>query len=191
METELGVLVERARQGDRPAFERVVVLTARLVYAQIVGSVRDRQRAEDLTQEAFLRAWRGLDTLAEAAGFVGWLLTIARHVVLDAGKTDARAKRGGSRRAAAGGRELEFVDGSAVNPGDTAAQAEERARLLEVLEGLPEEYRRVLMMRYLGGASYEDICKGLGLTDGALRGLLSRGMALLRERMTQVRTDKP
>jgi RNA polymerase sigma-70 factor (ECF subfamily) len=67
--------------------------------------------------------------------------------------------------------------------------AEERGRVVEVLGGLPEEYRRVLMMRYLGGAGYEEIRRGLGLSDGALRGLLARGMAMMRERMTTVRGD--
>lgn len=47
----------------------------------------------------------------------------------------------------------------------------------------------MLMMRYLGGAGYEEIRRGLGLSDGALRGLLARGMAMMRERMTKVRGD--
>ena len=56
-----------------------------------------------------------------------------------------------------------------------------------MLEELPEEYRRVLSMRYLAGADYAVIREQLGLSDGALRGLLNRGMALLRERMGRSR----
>jgi RNA polymerase sigma-70 factor (ECF subfamily) len=189
MEGELALLVARARRGDRAAFERVVRLTVRVVYAQVVAAVRDRGRAEDLTQETFVRAWKGIGTVNEEAGFVSWLLTVARNVVLDAGKSEGRAKRGGSRRAEGRGEALEVVDEGGVGPGQAAELAEERGRVVEVLEGLPEEYRRVLMMRYLGGAGYEEIRRGLGLSDGALRGLLARGMAMMRERMTKVRGD--
>jgi DNA-directed RNA polymerase specialized sigma24 family protein len=57
---------------------------------------------------------------------------------------------------------------------------------LRLLAELPEEYRQVLALRYLGGADYQAIRERLGLTDGALRGLLTRGMALLRERMSRL-----
>jgi RNA polymerase sigma-70 factor (ECF subfamily) len=188
MEGELPLLVARARRGDRAAFERVVRLTVRVVYAQVAAAVRDRGRAEDLTQETFVRAWKGIGTVTEEAGFVSWLLTVARNVVVDAGKSEGRAKRGGGK-AVGRGEALEVVAEGGVGPGEAAELAEERGRVMEVLEGLPEEYRRVLMMRYLGGAGYEEIRRGLGLSDGALRGLLARGMAMMRERMTTVRGD--
>lgn len=140
MEGELALLVARARRGDRAAFERVVRLTVRVVYAQVVAAVRDRGRAEDLTQETFVRAWKGIGTVNEEAGFLSWLLTVARNVVLDAGKSEGRAKRGGSRRAAGRGEALEVVDEGGVGPGQAAELAEERGRVVEVLEGLPEEY---------------------------------------------------
>jgi RNA polymerase sigma-70 factor (ECF subfamily) len=188
MEGELPLLVARARRGDRAAFERMVRLTVRLVYAQVAAAVRDRGRAEDLTQETFVRAWKGIGTVTEEAGFVSWLLTVARNVVVDAGKSEGRAKRGGGK-AVGRGAALEVVEEGGVGPGEAAELAEERGRVVEVLGGLPEEYRRVLMMRYLGGAGYEEIRRGLGLSDGALRGLLARGMAMMRERMTTVRGD--
>src|SRR6476646_1899448 len=71
---ELSALVVRARGGDRLAFERIVHATARVVYAQVVASVRDRQKAEDLTQETFVAAWRAIGTVESPGGFVGWLL---------------------------------------------------------------------------------------------------------------------
>ncbi len=183
MEGELAACVARARRGDRPAFERVLRLTVRMVYAQVAAAVRDRELAEDLTQETFVRAWKGLGTLPDEAGFLGWLLTVARNVVNDDHKAATRAKRGGKRRAGPDASTIDPMDARAADPGEQAALAEDRGRLLDVLTTLPEEYRRVLMMRYLGGAGYEEIRTGLGLTDGALRGLLARGMALMRERM--------
>ena len=77
-EPDLPVLVAKAQKGDAAAFETIVRGTARLVYAQIVASVRDRQKAEDLTQETFLAAWKAIATVKSLSGFTSWLLVLAR-----------------------------------------------------------------------------------------------------------------
>jgi RNA polymerase sigma-70 factor (ECF subfamily) len=193
---DLPALVAKAQRGDRVAFERLVQTTARLVYAHVVTAVRDRHKAEDLTQEAFLAAWKALPALrAENGGaIIGWLLTLARSKVLDAAKAGARIKRGGGGggEAAVAARIVpaeEVADGRPL-PGESAELRESRERAIAVLEELPEDYRRVLAMRYLAGADYETIRGALGLSDGALRGLLTRGMALMRERMSRVNEDE-
>jgi RNA polymerase sigma-70 factor, ECF subfamily len=192
--SELVSLVMRARRGDRAAFERIVHVTARVVYAQIVAQVRDRQKAEDLTQETYVAAWKGIGSVYPpsrddenggggwANGFIGWLLTVARNQVLDAAKFDGRKKRHGSPS----GQDTAGVADSAAGPLENAQQTEARDQALRVLEELPEDYRRVLTLRYLAGADYAEIRRQLDLSDGALRGLLNRGMALLRERMTKL-----
>jgi RNA polymerase sigma-70 factor (ECF subfamily) len=180
--TDLPSLIQRAQQGNREAFEAIVRLTARIVYAQVVATVRDRQKAEDLTQETFIAAWKAIGTLTAVSGFNSWLLTIARNTTLDALKAEQRLKRGGS--AVAGEATDELAD-AGRSPEEKAQASEATSRALEMLEELPEDYRRPLMMRYLGGADYESIRRDLGISDGALRGLLNRGMAMLRERMTK------
>ncbi len=176
----------RAQRGDRAAFEKIVHATARMVYAQIVASVRDRQRAEDLTQETFVAAWKSLASVEKPAGFSAWLLTLARNGTLDAIKFESRKKRGGNLKLA--GHDAAAAGEGAVaaaNPADLAELSESRDQALRMLEELPEEYKRPLAMRYLGGADYETIRTVLAISDGALRGLLNRGMAILRERMTK------
>jgi RNA polymerase sigma-70 factor (ECF subfamily) len=184
---DLATLVIKSQHGDRAAFERLVGATARLVYAQVVAVVRDRQRAEDLAQETFLAAWRRIDSVQQPAGIVAWLLTLARNTALDGVKFEGRRKRravpAGAAAGGAAGPDL-CADGAPLPP-EALAKAEARDRALQLLEELPEEYRRPLAMRYLGGADYDTIRRTLGLSDGALRGLLSRGMAVLRERMTR------
>ena len=179
-ELDVSQLVVQAQRGDRGAFEQLVRVTARIVYAQIVASVRDRQKAEDLTQETFLAAWRSIQAVKESGGFVTWVLTLARNVVLDHVRAEGRRKRKDGTGPAAVG------DAAAGerSPADEVERAEARANALRLLEELPADYRQPLMLRYLGGADYETIRRQLNLTDGALRGLLNRGMALLRERMT-------
>jgi RNA polymerase sigma-70 factor, ECF subfamily len=207
----LTALAVRAQKGDRKAFEQIVRSTARLVYARIAATVRDRQKAEDLTQDTFIAAWKGIGGFGTGNGaatvrerikvdgekaekgekngtgvtgeaLLAWLLTVARNTTLDALKAEARHKRGGGHPAGSLG-DTGDTAAEEADPAQSAQRAEAISHALSVLEELPEEYRRVLSMRYLAGADYETIRRALDLSDGALRGLLARGMALMRERM--------
>jgi RNA polymerase sigma-70 factor (ECF subfamily) len=177
-------LVRKARDGDRPAFEELVRRTSRLVFARLYLETGDRQRSEDLLQETLLVAFRRLRALEDAKNFRSWLLTIAQNLAVDAMRHDQRKKR------AAPGREniavLANVPGKAPGPEQHVEQEETRAQVLAVLRSLPEEYRLPLTLRYIGGADYDSICLQLGLTNGSLRGLLHRGMKLLRTELQQV-----
>lgn len=177
-------LVRKARDGDRAAFEELVRRTSRLVFARLYLETGDRQRSEDLLQETLLTAFRRLRWLEDAKNFRSWLLTIAQNLAFDAARHDLRKKR------AAPGREnpaaLANVPGKSPGPEQEVEQEETRAQVLAVLRSLPEEYRLPLTLRYIGGADYESICMQLGLTNGSLRGLLHRGMKLLRVELQQV-----
>ncbi len=172
------VLVSRSRKGERAAFEELVRRTSRLIYAHLLLELGDTHRAEDLTQETYLNAYRAIGQMTDAAGFRAWLLKIAHSVLVDHLRRTGRKKRAGKHAAP---EMLEQVpDDASVDPAAQSELSEARARALELLRTLPEEYRQPLMLRYLGGADYETIGKQLGLTSGSLRGLLSRGLALLR-----------
>ncbi len=173
-------LVERAKRGDRQAFAALVRRTVRLLYSRLFLETGDVHRTEDLVQETLLVAWRSIGQVSEPKGFRTWLLTIARSVVIDANRRSGRRKRAGSPAS------LDAADQIADRGQDPALYAEEeesRQRALEMLRALPEEYRLPLTLRYIGGADYETIRRQLGLSNGALRGLLSRGMAKLQRSM--------
>ena len=175
-------LVDRSRRGDRAAFEQLVRRTARLVYARQYLETRDPHRAEDLVQETFLLAWRSIGQLTDPAGFRAWLLSIARSAAADAYRRDSRKKR------SAGGREdfsiaAESVPDGSPPPDEAAQREERRRRVAGALKSLPDEYGLPLTLRYIAGADYETIGRQLGLSNGSLRGLLSRGMAKLREKL--------
>jgi RNA polymerase sigma-70 factor (ECF subfamily) len=178
------VLVHRSRRGDRAAFEELVRRTARLVYTRAYLETGDSHRAEDLVQETFLVAWRSIRQVKEPAGFRPWLMSVLHSAVIDSLRRESRKKRGGG----GGGRTreseamLKLADAGATPP-ESAQRSEERARALSILRSLPEEYRQVLMLRYLAGADYETIARQLALSNGSLRGLLHRGLAMLRSQM--------
>jgi RNA polymerase sigma-70 factor (ECF subfamily) len=172
-------LVRRAQAGDRTAFEELVRRTSRLAYARLYLETGDPHRTEDLLQETLFLAFRRLGELTSPGSFRAWLLKIAQSVAVDAARRDLRKKRAGPRADAA----LDTVPGKAALPAEAAERAEQRSQVLASLRSLPEEYRLPLTLRYLSGADYETIQTQLGLSNGALRGLLHRGLKLLRARL--------
>ena len=172
-------LVSRAQSGDRAAFEELVRRTSRLVFARLYLETGSADRAEDLLQETYLLACRSIRKLVEPAGFRSWLLAIAHNVMIDSLRKEARRKRIGSSSEYS----LLAFPAKGISPLEHVQKDEIRHRVLAVLRSMPEEYRLPLILRYLTGSDYDSIGEQLGLTNGSLRGLLHRGLKMLRERI--------
>ncbi len=174
-------LVRSAQRGDRAAFEELVRRTSRLLFARLYLETGDTHQAEDLLQETLLTAFRSLDQLTEPAKFRAWLLRIAQNTAIDAARRDLRKKRAPDpdQRAAR-------LPPAAPRPEEQVEREELRQQVLAVLRTLPEEYRLPLTLRYLTGADYETMQMQMGLSNGSLRGLLHRGLKLLRAELHKV-----
>jgi RNA polymerase sigma-70 factor (ECF subfamily) len=175
-------LVRSAQRGDRAAFEELVRRTSRLVFARLYLETGDAHQAEDLLQETLLTAFRSLDQLTEPGKFRAWLLRIAQNQAIDAARRGLRHKR-------QAGPHLENARlrrEAGASPEKEAEKQELRQQVLAVLRALPEEYRLPLTLRYLAGADYETIQLQMGLSNGSLRGLLHRGIKMLRAELERV-----
>jgi RNA polymerase sigma-70 factor (ECF subfamily) len=178
-------LVDRSRRGDRAAFEELVRRTARLLFVHLYLKTGDAHRTEDLVQETLLAAWKSIGRLEDPRTFRVWLTTIANSVLVDSMRRGARKKRKGGRRASE--EEILQARDSAMTPAEAVEAVDERGRAVRMLETLPEEYRLPLMLRYVGGADYAEIGRQLAISNGSLRGLLQRGMKMLREKMSEAK----
>jgi RNA polymerase sigma-70 factor, ECF subfamily len=174
-------LVRMAQTGDRAAFEELIRRTSRLVFARLYLETGDRHWSEDLLQETWLLAHRSLGKLHDPCSFRPWLLTIAQNVLADSVRRQTRLKRTAPPRADAG--VLNTLPCPNSSPEKEAEEAEMHDQVLAVLRSLPEEYRLPLTLRYIIEADYETIETQLGLTNGSLRGLLHRGLKLLKSRL--------
>ncbi len=179
MDAEIA-LVRRARDGDRGAFEELVRRTTRLVYSKLYLETGDPHQAEDLVQETYLRAFRSMAQMTNLAGFRPWLLTIAQSAAIDAYRKSTAKRRAEPDRVS-----QEVLDHAPAPAAEEPGRTETRERVRTILQSLPEEYRLPLTLRYLDGADYESITMQLGLSATALRGILYRGMQLLRKAVKQ------
>ncbi|MGB7157036.1 MAG: sigma-70 family RNA polymerase sigma factor [Tepidisphaeraceae bacterium] len=183
-------LVIQSQRGDRLAFEELVRRTARLLFARAYLETGDPHRSEDLVQETLLVAWRSIGQVSDPSGFRPWLVSILQTRAVDLARRESRKKRGADKHARDGDAILRLAD-HAPTPSESAETRDERERTLAVLRSLPSEYRQVLMLRYLAGADYDTISRQLALTNGSLRGLLHRGMAMLRAELTKSSSLSP
>ena len=173
-------LVRQAREGDRGAFEELVRRTSRMVYARLYLDTGDAHAAEDLVQETYLRAFRSIQQITDPRGFRAWLMTIGQSVLIDSAR-----RAGALRRTAPGRAPPEALDGAPAPEAEEAGRSETRDKVRVILNSLPEEYRLPLTLRYIDGADYDSIQMQLGLSPGSLRGLLYRGLQLLRRAVKQ------
>jgi RNA polymerase sigma-70 factor (ECF subfamily) len=167
-------LIARARRGDPSAFEEIVRLYQRRVYGVALRIVRAHDVADDVTQEAFLRAWRSLDRFDLERPFGPWVCRIAANLAVN----HVRSPRA---------REEGLPDGHAETrssaPGPLGALLDaEGARVLETAMGqLPQEQRAVLVLRVVEDLSYAEIAQTLGISPGTVMSRLFRA----RERLAQ------
>ncbi len=173
-------LVADAIAGGRDAFQHLYRKYFRLISVVIFQRISAAADVEDLAQETFLHAWRGLPQLRDPARFVPWLLRIARRVVTDWRRAAARRRDDDRRLADAP------ADGGA--PDGRIAAAEEQARMLAALRRIPDPYRIVLTMRFLEDLTPSQIALRLGEPDGTIRNRIFRALQKL-ERVLRAEKD--
>jgi RNA polymerase sigma-70 factor, ECF subfamily len=167
-------LLEACRRGDPKAFEEVVRRTYRQVYTQALRLVDDRQDAEDVTQEAFLRVFRGLAGFRGEAQFETWLYRIVANTAMSYLR---RRQRFGAVLAepAEDGRQRDVASDVRVDE-----LTVDRDELVKALGTLPPSLRTVVVLKDVYGLSCEEIGEQIGTTEGAVKVRLHRARKRLK-----------
>jgi RNA polymerase sigma-70 factor (ECF subfamily) len=163
-------LVELARAGDLAAFERLVE-RHRAIVVRVAGRIVGPDAAEDVAQDAFLRAFHRLPRFRADAPFRAWLLRIAQNAALDA---LARSRRDPAPAVADDDSAVAVADAAERRPAESLAARGRRDRLAGKLRQLRGEHRVVLVLRDLEGLSYEEIADVTGTPLGSVKGRLHR-----------------
>ena len=170
-ESDERLLIEAA-QKDPGRFAELYEQHFNRVYAYVSRRVRDRAEAQDLTAHVFQQALANIGKFKwKGAPFAAWLFRIAANSIADYARKQSREV------------EDSTVTADTSTPIDLA-EIELRARLFRAVETLPEDQRRVIVMRFADEKSIREIADELGRSEGAVKQLQFRGIENLRNRLT-------
>ena len=178
-------LVERAQRGDKRAFELLVEKYQRKLARLVSRLVRDPGDAEDVTQEAFVKAYRALPSFRGDSAFYTWLYRIginaAKNYLVATGRR-APTSTGVDTEEAEGlesGEQLRDIN----TPESLLLSKEIGATVNAAIESLPEELRSAIQLRELEGMSYEEIAKLMDCPIGTVRSRIFRAREAIAERL--------
>jgi RNA polymerase sigma-70 factor (ECF subfamily) len=158
-----------AIRGDRETFEMIIRTHSRTLFAIAFGILQNREEAEDVVQDSLVKAWKMRWRVRDPEKFPAWLCMIARHCAHDVLR----------RR-----RPVPFSHEMIVGTEATRLEAEATDQQLQsALATLRELHRAALTLRYFEEMDYRSIENALGLSNGALRGILGRALASLRKQL--------
>lgn len=170
--------VALAIAGDRRAFERLYRANVDRVFSVCVRMVGDRARAEELTQDAFVRAWEKLGTFRGDAQFSTWLHRLAVNVVLNDRETEGRRRE----RHDEGIEDMDAIASGDVRPLPVPGLSLD---LEAAIAALPPGAKKVFVLHDVEGYTHEEIGEMLGVTSGGCKAQLHRARMLLRRMLTR------
>jgi RNA polymerase sigma-70 factor (ECF subfamily) len=181
--------LDRARKGDRAAFGRLVRLHHRRVYGAILHILGNHHDADDVAQETFVRAYRGLKTYDGRAELSTWLYRIAINTALNHLRSQKRvaavAQAGADAAAHEGGRP-EHLGVAERTPQQWAEIGQELRRVLEEVAGLSTPLRVTLVLATVEQLPYKEIAAVLDVPEGTVAWRVNEARRILRERLAAV-----
>lgn len=182
----LVTLLDRCRNGDGQAFQRVFDMFRGPLYSYLARTTGDRHLAEDLLQDTFLRMVENLDRYEESGRFQAWLFRIAANRVRDWARRKSHSERVGGVSDPDDPESTGVVDRSVDAPPEAQLEQTEQVRRLEAaVAGLESEERQVLILRHYSGLSFKEIAGIMGAPLGTVLARGHRALGKLRERMAE------
>ena len=183
-------LVERAQKGEAGAFDALVRRYQHKVVKLVMRYVRNQTEAEDIAQEAFIKAYRALPRFRGDSAFYTWLYRIAINTAKNALAARARnpvqfdLDRHGDDGDAPGDLQDRMTD--TATPEALALTEEIRATVTAAIEQLPEDLRTAIMLRELEGLSYEEIAAAMDCPVGTVRSRIFRAREAVDARLREI-----
>ena len=169
-------IIEQVLAGNTEAFEQLVLKNQAQVYNLALRMVGSEQDALDISQEAFIRAFRSLESFRGDSKFSVWLYRLTSNICLDFLRARRRKKTVSISYFVSDeddAADLEIPD-ERFSPQTELERAELRAALNRALQRLPDEQREVLLLREISGLSYDEIAAALSLEAGTVKSRIFR-----------------
>jgi RNA polymerase sigma-70 factor (ECF subfamily) len=170
-------LIERAKQGDLRAFEQLLAEHLPRIRRFARSMARDSADADDLAQDALLKAYLALRSYRFSSAFSTWLYRVVRNTFIDHARQTASRTRA---QAIAAEPEGDRATPETTPPDELLAQDQQRAALWDAVRALPLEYRTTVVLFDVEGLSHEEVAAVEGVAVGTVKSRLSRGRSQLR-----------
>ena len=177
--------IEQAAAGDSSAFEKLVLRYQNQVYNLALRMVSNETDAQDLAQEAFIRAWRALGSFQYSSQFSTWLYRLTSNICIDFLRAQKRHQLTSLTVLLDDESQQWDMPDEQPLPESQAIAREEQRILSEAMAALEPEYRQVLTLRILNDCSYQQIGKILGIREGTVKSRISRAREQLRKKLSQ------
>ena len=176
-------LVTELQGGSNTAFDWLVTHYSGSVYCLVIGMVQESSDAADITQEVFLKAFRGIRGFRRGSSLKTWLYRIAIREALNHRRWLWRHHRQQASIDAepVEGHAMVEIEDESRTPFEEAASHEVQQAVQQALRGVPELFRSAVILRDLEGMSYEEVAEVLGVSVGTVKSRILRGRRLLRE----------
>lgn len=187
-------LIALARTGSEKAYRELLDRYQRPVFSLVYRMVRDRELAEDLAQETFIKVFNHLDKYNPSYKFSSWIFKIASNLAIDSmrRKKPATVSIDGSRHAETAA-EMEStritIESGDENPEEALASKQLGAEIEQAIGQLRPEYRTAILLRHVEGRPYEEISEIMGIPLGTVKTYIHRARAELRETLAHLRIE--
>ena len=179
-------LVRRAKRGDYQAFNLIVMKYQSRIIGIAMKFVKDIHIAEDIAQEAFIKAYKSIDSFREQSAFYTWLYTITANTSKNFLASKKRRKEfSESEILTSDKNNSEILDiPGGDSPEEILAANKLREVIFESLNNLPQDIRTVISLREFEGLSYEEIAEVLNCPIGTVRSRIFRGREIIQKRIS-------
>jgi RNA polymerase sigma-70 factor (ECF subfamily) len=166
-------LVVQAVNGNTDAFGDLYIIFVEKIYRYVFYHIKSKTAAEDITGEVFLKAWRAISSCrGKENAFSPWLYRIAHNQLVD----EIRKRQ---RRPS-----LELDNVETIRDSENSVERySEQQELLKLIDRLPSNQRRVIILKFIEGMGNREIAKIMGKSEGALRVMQMRALAALRKEL--------
>jgi RNA polymerase sigma factor (sigma-70 family) len=175
-------LIEGALGGDQSAYDKLMKKYYQLIYNLIYRMIFKKEDVEDLTQEAFIKAFNSLDKFDRQFAFSTWLFKIATNNCIDYLRKKKLSTFSIDKDIESDEDEFKFeIPDHETKPDREIMESQRKELIDQAIESLPEKYRKVIILRHKHDMDYEEIAKELNLPLGTVKAHIFRGRELLNK----------
>ena len=180
-------IIKKVIDGDKNAFEELLLANQKNVYNLALKMTKNEEDALDISQEAFIKAYRQLSGFRGDSKFSVWMYRLTYNLCIDFLRKNTAVKTMSLDYEDNAGdvKPLEIPDLRNL-PEDNAIRSETRKNIADGIKDLPDNHREILVMREITGMSYDDISSALGISAGTVKSRLARA----REKLIEILSKK-